>query len=122
MLKKISKSFHLGFFFLVYKLYVDKEYSLDFIGLIKERYMEAAVEVETLIEAHNNEKIIQKLLCKENCELDKFLDTATDSAKRLNCPSKKNFFFKSIAVSTMLSLLIYLFFLRSLAKKIKNES
>ena len=98
----------LGLFFSVYQLYVDKEYSLDFIGLIKDTLKQQLrlIEVDTLIKAHNNEKIILKFLiffnhfhriiCKEIYELDKFLDTATDSAKRLNCPSEKIFFLKSI--------------------------
>ena len=63
--------------------------------------METAVEVERLIEAHNDEKTILKFLncanhlhriiCKENCGLDKFLDTATDrySILSLNCPCEK---------------------------------
>ena len=91
----------LGLFFSVYQLYVDKEYSLDFIGLIKDTLKQQLrlIEVDTLIKAHNNEKIILKFLiffnhfhriiCKEIYELDKVLDTATDSAKRLNCPGSE---------------------------------
>ena len=56
---------------------------------------------------------------RTNGQLDKFLETATDGVISLNCPSKKNFFFKSIAVPTTLILLIY-FFSRSLANKIKE--
>ena len=105
----------LGLFFSVYQLYVDKEYSLDFIGLIKDTLKQQLrlIEVDTLIKAHNNEKIILKFLiffnhfhriiCKEIYELDKFLDTATDSAKRLNCPPEKNFFLKSIVFSKKFS-------------------
>lgn len=80
--------------------------------------METAVHVDRLIEADNNEKFILKFLispnhfhriiCKENCELDKFLDMATDIVIRLNCQSEKNIFFKKKVVGT--SLLIYLFF------------
>lgn len=54
--------------------------------------MKTTVEVEKLIEAHNNENILKfliwanhfhKIICKEICELDKFLDTATYSVIRL---------------------------------------
>lgn len=54
--------------------------------------MKTTVEVEKLIEAHNNENILKflicanhfhKIICKETCELDKFLDTATYSVIRL---------------------------------------
>ena len=44
---------------------------------------------------------------RTNCQLDKFLETATDGVISLNCPSKKKkFSFKSIAVPTTLILLI----------------
>ena len=81
--------------------------------------METAVEIERLIEAHNDEKTILKFLncanhfhriiCKENCGVDKFLETATDrySISSLNCPCEKKFLFKSSAVPTTLSLLIF---------------
>ena len=93
--------------------------------------METAVEVERLIEAHNDEKTILKFLncanhfhriiCKENCGLDKFLDTATDrySILSLNCPCEKKFLFKSSAVPTTLSLLIFFFFKEVQQRKLK---
>ena len=58
---------------------------------------------------------------QKNCGLDNFLDTATDSVIHLNCLSEKKIFFQKRCRTYYVEFVNLLVFLRSLAKKIKNE-